>query len=310
MSTILNLRRKVAVKSKFIILLLFLGLVLAGCTGATTTEGQQSGLFGAGSSDNTDVSSKGGVTLRFGEGNPPSEMFKGQDYTFSFVFENEQIHDIADMVVRSYGYDEGFVTGLSPEYNVDTIPRANSISGVGVYASLIVEGVNVDGFTGDYSFDPKFDYCYTATTTFREQVCVPSARNQCDLNYDRSEEQNGPLQVTLNDLQLAGDDLILPLEIRNRGEGEAVNSCFDSDDYQIGYNLVEVKLGSQTGDCRPASSDSYSLVDDRASIFCTFPRTASSEEAYVSQLSVELNYKYQQSTELDVEVKDLERFLN
>lgn len=302
-------------KNKIIaILALTLALVFAGCTSSADAETQQNNFFdfgSSGSSSNAVSSSSGGVDLSFAEGNPPREMFKGQDYSFSFVFRNDQRHTIDDMTVRTRGYDTGFVTGLASSYDVGTIPRANELSGPGVYASLIVDGVRADGFSGDYDFSPRFDYCYTAVTTFREQVCVPSLRNQCDLQYDRATTQNGPVRVDLGELQVTGDEVILPIRFSDRGSGATVNTCFDDNvAYQTAFNNLVVQLGSQTGECRAASSDSLAFIDGEATLFCEFDRTGADDQAYISQLSISYDYLYEQSTDLDIIVRDLGEFLN
>mgnify|MGYP006273014131 FL=1 len=297
-------------KNSLIILLIVLGLVFAGCS--SQVGDSQSNIFGSGESDTSSSSSslRGGVELDFMDGNPPKEMFKGEDYTFTFVFTNEQKHPIEDLVVQTRGFDRGFVNGLDEEYSVNTIPRANDISGPGIYSGLVVSGVDADGFTGDYSLDPVFDYCYTAKTTFREQVCVPNSRNQCDINVDSSREQNGLVRVSLGELQVTGDSMVIPIEFSNSGSGEVVNECFNTDDFNRNYELVNVMLGSQEGNCRTTSSDSYTLINGASTIFCEFSRADNNDEAYVSQLSLEIEYMYQDTTELDIEVRDLDRLTN
>lgn len=286
------------------VLVVLVMLFLAGCSGGT--EGaQQSGLFGRGDANSNSGSSSNtnGVILKFAENRPPSEMFKGEGYTFAFIFENHQNHPVTNLKIRTKGFDRGFVNGLAADYTISSIPAANSISGAGVYAGLVVDGVRVGGFDGqNYNFNPQFDYCYLATTQFREQVCVPSSRNTCDISVDKSKEQNGPVSVTLGSMQVVGNEILLPITLSNKGDGEVINECFNTEDYARNYKLVSVRLGSQEGDCEPSSSEDYAFLSGESIIYCRFDKDQ--EESYSSQVSIELSYTYQQGTSKTVRVVD------
>ncbi|MDA3855825.1 MAG: hypothetical protein PF569_06185 [Candidatus Woesearchaeota archaeon] len=280
--------------------LVSLMILFAGCS-ADTGDAQTSGFLGSGSSSKGGV----GVGLSFAEGNPKSEMIKEQPGTFAFVFTNYQEHEISDLVVRSKGFDWNYVNGLDEEFSIDTIPKATTQTGPGIYAGYIVSGVSVSGFTGDYNFNPKFDYCYSAKTLYREQICVPSVNNQCDTDVTKSLVQNGPLSVKYDRINSIEDEIRIDFTVNDNGGGKVVNECFNDEDYANSYELVAT-LGSDQGSCEAVSGQN--MINGKSKFYCTFSR--SGDDSYASQIVVELDYKYQQTKEQKITVKDLNQGYN
>lgn len=200
------------------------------------------------------------------------------------------------------GYETSYVSGLNTEYSISNIPKATDTAGPGVNSELVAEGVALDGFEGDYNFNPEFKYCYTATTTYREQICVPSTKNQCTITVEANKEQNGPLTLTIDAINNLEDSVRLDFTITNSGSGKVVNECFNTDNYANEYSLGSVKLGGNEGNCEAVSG--FQIANNKASFYCTFPRT-SGDESYASQISVEFSYKYQQSLKKSIPVRDL-----
>lgn len=293
-------KQKMNMKNLLSILVIGTFLLFAGCSKiglGGADDASQSGIgIGGGSS------SKGGsgVDLTFADGRPASEMYKGQPTTFAFVFTNYQEHEVSDLEVKTHGFDTGYVGNLDDRYNVQTIPRATEQVGPGIYAGLIVSGVTVDGFEGNYNFDPKFDYCYSAKTSYREQICVPSKINTCDLKIDKNTKQNGPISVKVDRISSVEDQVRVDFTISDSGNGQVVNECFKDDDYANEYKL-KVSLGSVDGQCEALSGQN--IIQGKSKFYCTFNRQG--EEEYSSQIVVALDYKYQQSKELGIVVKDL-----
>lgn len=281
--------------SILIVVLVSVMLLFAGCS-ANTGDAQTSGFLSSGSSSKGGV----GVGLNFAEGNPKTEMIKGQPGTFAFVFTNYQEHEITDLKVKSKGFDRNYVKGLDEEFSISEIPRYTTQAGAGVYSGYIVSGVVVEGFTGDYTFNPKFDYCYSAKTLYREQICVPSKTNLCDSEVSKSLIQNGPLTVKYDRINAIEDQIRIDFTISNVGGGEVVNECFNDEDYANAYEL-EATLGSDVGSCEAISGQN--IINGKSNFYCTFTRSA--EDSYASQIVVELDYIYQQTTEKKISVKDL-----
>lgn len=306
-----NLKKRKMKNKKIqnIIMILSFGLLLlfAGCSGGA--DGAKSdGIFsiGKGSSSGTNSGSSGGVTLEFAEQNPPSEMIKDQPYTFAFIFKNYQEHEISDLVVKTKGFERGYVESLGESYNIGTLPPATITSGPGVYTGQIVQGVKVGGFEGNFQFNPEFDYCYSAKTKFIEQICVPSKLNQCDTQVEKFSKQNGLLKVSIDRISSLEDKIRIDFVITSSGSGKVVNECFKLDDYSNAYSLGDVKLGSEVGQCDTVSGEN--IIGGKSNFYCEFSR--SGDSSYASQVSVDLSYRYQDTYKKSIKVIDLNQGYN
>jgi len=287
-------------KNYSIIIITILTLVLfSGCS--LNSDGvKQSGInIGSGTSN------KGGsgVELTFAEGQPGSEYNKGQPFNFGFIIKNYQNHEISDMAIKISGIEWGYVKGLEKDFSITQIPKATTQSGPGVYSNLYVKGIVLSDFTNKYNFNPKFNYCYTAKTQFREQVCIPSkTTNNCNIKIDKNNYQNGPLSIKINNLRNYDENtLIVDLQLTNSINGKVVTECFKTDEYANDYKINSVTLGTVAGDC--SKTQSNKIIGNTAVITCTFPR-GNDDGAYPSQLNVELEYKYEQSTQKNILIKD------
>lgn len=277
-------------------------VVFAGCSSGD--DDTRSSGVGSGTSSSNSPSPTQGVTLEFVEGNPPNEIFKGTPVNFAFVFRNNQKHEISNLEMRTSGFDRGFVSGLREEYTISSIPAASEAAGQGIYSGLVEQGVVIDNFQGSYDFNPEFTYCYEATSTHSQAVCVPSSTNQCDTEFQQSKSNNGPLTVSINNINTVGDNVLIRFSVENKGPGVVVNECFNTQDYATSYD-VSAKLGTAQGDCFPSGSEEFLLTGGESGNFqCEFPRS-SEQGSYSTQLVVELGHLYQQSLKEQIEVVDL-----
>lgn len=290
-------------KTKHLLMILIgsILLIFSGCSNGSDGA-KTSGLLPSIGSGSTQKGGSG-IELTFAEGQPGNEYNKGQPFNFGFIIKNYQNHDISDMKIKISGVEWGYINGLNPEYSVDAITKATTQTGPGIFSGLYIQGITVDKFSTKYNFNPKFNYCYTAKTIYREQVCIPSkTTNSCNIKVESGIYQNGPMNVKINSLtNYDANTVIVNLQITNSGNGKVTNECFKTEDYANEYKLNFVTLGTVTGDC--SKTQSNKIVGNTAVITCTFPR-GSDDAAYPSQLVVDFDYKYEQSTQKNILIKD------
>lgn len=282
-----------------IITLILFTLVFSSCS-ALTGGGKTSGLsIGSGSSSSSSGSS--GVLLEFAQIN--IEPQKGYAFPIPITITNFQKHEITDLVIRPTGFDSGYVKGLQSEYS-ETLSAATDN---GPYKkSLYISSVIVDGFTGNYNFDPTFKYCYSAKTTLNEQVCVPDKYGNCDIKTG-DKKLNGPIGVTINRVIPIGDrEISVEFSLSDSLGGKLVNECFQDSlkmDFGNKYSISQIKLGENIGRCDASFADDFTINQGKGKFVCKFDRT--SDEAYSSQINVVFNYKYQQEAFKKITVRDL-----
>lgn len=291
-------------KIKLLIIALLSAIIfLSGCSG---TEGQQGGIGLPGGGGDSGSSSDSGIILDFSD--IEIQPQKGFEFSMLLKVENHQRHAISDLKIKPTGFDWSYVSGLNTEYSVSMATA--TVNGPS-YFTINMQNIVLDGFEGDYNWDPSFKYCYTAKSIFREEKCVPNSLGQCDVDVQKETFQNGPLRITLDNIYPQGDNIIaVDFTIRDtkRLQGNIVNECFQSENLnQFGneFKLNSVMLGSSSGDCNPTSSNKYEINDGQAKFTCKFNR-GSNTDAYSSQVSVELEYLYQQQHDQDITVRDLD----
>ncbi len=283
-------------KNKIIIIISILFvMILSGCS---NNDDKTSGF--PGSKD----SSGNGVVIEFNDANINPQ--KGNEFSLFLNIINYQRHDLDNFQIRPGGFDPTYVkSGLQREYNLN-LKAATSIS-PNMY-NLPITGIVLDGFTGDYSFDPIFKYCYTAKTQYLKQVCVPDEFGKCDIKTDNTISLNGPLSISLNKIYPIGQNEIgLDYEISNKLNGFVVNECFQNEalnSFGNEFTIVSSKLGSSDGNCEPISASDYQINNNKALIRCTFSRSGN-EGYYASQANLEIQYNYQQEVKKLIKIRDL-----
>lgn len=286
-------------------IILAFALLLSGC-GDTGSDIKNSGLFGDGSSTSS-TSSGDGVTIDLENLN--FEPQKGNEFSIILNLKNYLLHDV-NVQVKPTGFDWNYLkSGLQKEFSLKLSKATAENPNQNAH---YIEGIKLDGFTGNYIWNPTFKYCYTAKSTFREQICIPNKLNNCDATVSSSKFENGPLSSKITSIYPISDSEIgVEIDVSNSNSGVVVNDCFqDENKNQFGnkINTPVVKLGTQTGSCAAtSSSNGFSLNQNKLSMKCKFKRSGDGSESYASQITVDYDYKYQQSTKSKITIVDLEQ---
>ena len=304
------------VKNKLIVLGLIVMMLFSGCSVPFLGDDTKTSGFGSSSSSSSSSSDTKGVVLEFSEGNPPEEMYSEQTVTFGYVFKNHQNHEITDLKLKASGFETNYVHGLDDNVeNIPEIPKMTDEMGIGIYAETNPPQVYLEDFGEKYNFNPEFKYCYSADSILTEQVCVPSKlTNVCEIKIEKMQKTNGPLTVIANNIinKDNGGKVRIFFTIENKGNGKVVNAnnCPSTkDDYSADYD-IKATLGTANGQCYSVSGDDkYKVINnEKGSFYCDFTR--SSEDSYATQLSVTATYKYEQTTKLNILVKNINGGVN
>ena len=286
---------------KIVIFAMLLGLsvLISGCN-LTGGNVQNNAIGGGGSSNGED-----GIEITFVENNPPSEMFKGTEYTFAFIIQNYQMHEISNLEFKSSGFDRGLVTGIEETDTITSIPAFSDVAGPGLRTDFIYEGVVVDNFESRYPFNPKFRYCYDQTSYRQEEICVPSQNNVCsdDIVVERNVVTNGVFDFEIQRVNAIGDMIRIDFEMTNIGNGRLVDECFEPEGFSTDFSDVKARLGTEEVSCSPTGTENFIFTNGKANFFCEFGRT--SDDSYPSQLYVSAKSKYEQEISLSIDVFDL-----
>ena len=285
---------KIVVK---IMVLITLGAIISGCN-FSNGDVQTAGIGGGSSS------SAGGVDIQFVENNPPSEMFKGEEYDFAFLFFNNQMHVVDDLQLKITGFDRGNVVGIPEEDSVSSIPAYSDVAGAGVKTDYFYEGVVVDDFEKEYPFNPKIRYCYSQDSFKKEEIIVPAQNNVVDpdISVDSNSETNGVLGFEILQVNAISDKIRVDFEMTNEGNGRLVDECFEREGFASEFGSIEARLGTEVGECYPTGTEEFIFTNSKANFYCEFGRTG--DDSYPSQLFIQAGSLYEQETGLSITVYD------
>lgn len=283
----------------FILATIFLTFLVAGCSSINTgADTRTAGIGGDSSSEN------GAVEISFVENNPPSQMFKGEEYEFAFQIFNYQMHEVEDMRLRITGFDRGNVRGLPEEDTISTIPQASEVAGAGIKTDHTYSGVVVDDFEREFPLNPRIRYCYTQTSFRQEGICVPSRNNVCDESVvvESNVETNGPFGFRVEQVNAINDKIRIDFSLNNRLNGRVVDECFGREGFASEFSGIRASLGVEEGTCSPTGTDRFLFANGRANFYCEFSRTG--DDSYPAQLFVEASSLYEQENNLNIIVRD------
>jgi len=268
-----------------------------------------------------------GIEMRFLQSTQRDQIYVGDEFNAMITVENKgaPLEPTEVFIVLS---------GPSPYTNIP----------VGEYTSILLEGKSAlfpQGGFGTVSFGPTYniqvpspeaDYyktnlmataCYDYRTLASENVCIdPNPYRSVQLMQSCTPQeqisvsggQGGPVAVTGIEEHLSTERVNFIITIKNMGTGAVfdpygLNDCINGDIYYTDLNKVYYRVdlgGDFYGDCYPANSVVPLGDDGSGMISCTFDLGyAQTNNAYMDQLSVELEYGYTTSIQKPIEIVNI-----
>ncbi|MBR9677669.1 hypothetical protein GOV04_06015 [Candidatus Woesearchaeota archaeon] len=302
-------------KKQLIITIILVIALLVGCSPSNT-----------GPEPNTNFrSGSQGLTMSFLEGNPPSRIYSGDPLNIVVELHNIGAYPDQDSNIafdgRLYigGYDASYITRFSPK----TIPA--DLNGKSQYDSqggfAVVEfkdnSVSIPSDIPSYQAPIKITACYKYQTILTTEVCVDPdpyttvRKNKVCQGGDIisvSGSQGAPLAVTNIEQEVTSDRIKYRITIQNVGDGQVIDydelhsRCPNNLDYQT-MNIVELQAkqaNTLLGNCKPTLP--VRLIDGRGTVVCEISKPPQNIEAYITPLSVQLDYGYTDYISTSVEI--------
>ncbi|MFC1768175.1 hypothetical protein ACFLZX_00285 [Nanoarchaeota archaeon] len=193
---------------------------------------------------------------------------------------------------------------------------AYNLQGGRTIESLIISIGDLPDGTAVY--DPRliFSLTYKYRSTASEEICIDTQPRSvevrdkvCSLsNFRKSYSvapQGGPVGVTNVEETVTSAQTSFKIDIQNLGSGVVIDRALVSDNPNEGYDwreinkvyVEDVQVGGRTVDsCRPPLGDPIELYNGQGNIICTFSHaSAGTDEAYITPLTVKLEYGYKTS---------------
>lgn len=303
------------------VLIILVLVLIVGCSNTQNQEGDY-------------LTGTEGIVMSFVPGFPPARMYEDQEeFTIMLKIDNKGVIDVGkESFIAISGFDQKRITLTDLK---KPIPGESDIlAGKSMF--------NPNGESTNIEFDAKITLnkaekdllttkpysppiaataCYKYGTVATSNICVdpdPFSRKTnkiCTPAPIEMGSQGSPIAITNIGVEPSPKKTILTIDIENLGGGEVVsnvkklNECDPNSGTSFTYNeLNTVKLNAVdiagetiTASCKP--KDNIRLIDGKGRIICSLEHSKlQSKSAFVSQITVVLEYLYRSTIQMPIEI--------
>lgn len=265
------------------------------------------------------ISGTQGIELKFLDQMPPTRIYSTSDLPAVIELWNKGTYDVMGDLYLG-GHDEKIVRFSRTRATFGPLEARSRNNVMGGYDSIDMgPGRIFDSYFTDV-YKPKIiaTVCYDYQTEATPAVCIDP--NLYDLNIEEKAcvpgnvaphggSQGAPVAVSNVFVETFGTKVSARIDISNAGKGKVVVASPGKCPYNLEYmdlNLVnyDVTLSGVPGDCKPLDRMGryVRLVNNKASVFCTFNLQGDKKVAYTTTMQIKLRYGYMESISKDVEI--------
>ncbi len=271
-----------------------------------------------------------GLSFKFEEGAPPSEIFDegGDDFSIALQIKNEGEYTVQE---------NGIIASLSginqKDFSIASLHRKNDIELERKYPDRDGETLVIDFGNANYKVDLTSDFatkivadiCYDYRTRTAAAICLRKDTRQyqtadvCKITNEDVVFENSaaPIQITDVDESSAGRDKVkLTFTIENKGEGafykpEAFKDRCIPDEAKKDENYVYVILQDPSSrlrfECSALGGDNKGTVrlyDNKKTISCLIPTSGLQDTAFEQLIDITVDYVYRDAISQDIKIKN------
>jgi hypothetical protein len=266
-----------------------------------------------------------GLEMSFVKDSPPSKIYDTSTLSLITELRNK---GTADLTGRCFlhlsGFDDSIVQIMNKMQPCGILDAKSQFNPDGGFDTQEFTANRIWLPEGTDSYKPKFVLtgCYDYETTANPIICIDPnlysiqpVEQACRVqDVALTGGQGAPVGVTRVDVDMMKDKALFKIYVANLGRGQVLryglsktglgaHSCPYNLDYDD-LNIVEYDVSMRGGrliKCTPELAGSrVRLVDEKATIFCTFG--FSGQSAFTTPLNIRLAYGYMDSVTRDVEI--------
>jgi len=289
-------------------------------------------IAGCVQSDNIDagpfVGGSDGLSIRFVNGEPPSEVLdnREEDFDITLEIENEGEFDIPKgRIIATLGGIDAKTFSISPT----SIKSKSELNGKDKFDDRVISGDKDELFWEDAKYTRKLaaefrtriviDVCYQYETLATTKACLkkkPTDRDEedpCNLRSENVEVFNRGAPVQIEDVtqRVSGNDQIqISFTVVKKGAGKVylpntfTNKCFRDEDEEDRV-VVEVEVGGHSVSCSKLNGKSrgeVKLIGDIRPIRCDIKTSRAPERAIEEPVDITVKYFYRNVVSKDIKV--------
>jgi len=260
-----------------------------------------------------------GLAMQFMKDLPPSKIYDASTLIIVTEVENKGTSDLSGSkcIAHLHGFDDNIIRGIDADKYCGKNLWEKSISyPEGGRDTVEFSSDKLDLPKSVDSLPQKFilTACYEYETIASPIVCIDpqlykikAIEDACTVrDVSLSGGQGAPVSINTVEVDMISENKVgFTIHISNVGGGTvlrpgvSLTNCLSNLDYDD-YNIIDYDVDMTSGSMIDCSPEKVRLVNDRASIYCTF--RISGESAYTTPLEINLDYNYLDSISKDVEI--------
>ena len=271
-----------------------------------------------------------GISVSFVRGVPPDRIYvdtsRAGETPFEVVVDISNTgsfprDDLASVKGKLYltGFDPNIIRGGRWDDGTNEFNRiqgaTQSFPNGGFMQKNYVASIHYPSSSREYPIDLMLTSCYYYETLATGMVCVdpnPGSIDEkvCRMGSVSLDAQNAPVKVTSVEQTGNSRELILTINIANRGSGTILrefssggvvseNRCLNTGFGDTDLIAINARIsGLGEGACRPKGTESepIRIVNGQGTVICKFNLPQNIDSAYATQMELNLEYGYRKST--------------
>ncbi len=254
-----------------------------------------------------------GITMTYMKNSPPRRIYDSNNINLLLELKNQGAH-ATDGKIFLTGYDPKIIKGIDPEKRFRQLEGKSKFNSEGDLEVLEFNSNTIRLPKGTDIYPVRFlaSMCYQYETLANPIVCIDPKfydvsveEKACQVrDVPMGGGQGAPISVRNVRVDTIKDKAHFKIEIENAAKGKVVryNDCplnLKYDDLnKIKYQVT--LAGDRPEKCTPQTE--VRMVNNKATIICTFRIPNQNKYAYSTPLEIKLNYGYMDSVVQDVEI--------
>lgn len=256
-----------------------------------------------------------GLSLRFLPYSPPLTIYDNENVDFIIEISNKGAHDINMGKLFLSGFDRNIINIYENYHPFESIEGKSEYNSQG--EKLIVDryaGTKISLPYGveEHSSPIEAIACYEYQTIASFPICIDanprvSKHDGCFASDVSGSSQGGPISVSHIDVESGTGKMRFVITLKNVGQGDLIdyNSCPFGYKYNEMNNIksYSVDISGVTLECQPDNNNIKMDDMGQARIYCKAGNLNENQAAYLTPITIKLNYDYKDSTSTSVRIK-------
>jgi len=256
-----------------------------------------------------------GLVLQFLPNAPPAIAYVGDNIDVAIYLSNKGAYDIRGGKLYLVGFDRNIINIHQDFFNFENIGGKTQWNLEGEKEIIdSITNVNLRLPSGVEKHNTQLEAiaCYEYQTTASFPICIDpnpkiNTHDACTVGSVSGLSQGGPIAVKSVSMEPAEGKLRILINIRNEGDGEVIdyNSCPYGYKYNEMNNIrsYDIDISGISLHCDPSPNELKLGEKKDANIYCTSSNLNSELPAYLTPITIKVNYDYKTSTTTQMEIR-------